>query len=477
MAHNPQNQLTEGPVWRSLLTVGGPMSLGILGVLAIGLADAYFLARAGNSELAAIGFVYPVIVAIAAMSIGLSAGANAAISQAEGSHRAEDEVVRLTVHAAVIALALGVVVALLFWQLSPVLFHLLGARENVLDNILAYVPYWAASFPLLTTTMILEASFRAHGDGRRAAGLMVFTAVVNIALTPLFIFGGWIIPEMGMAGAGISTLVARFLALCIGLLVAWRRGIIGYVRRPMKEAGQSFKDIAGVGFPAALSRGVNPAGMAIVTAAVATVGDQAVAGFGAAARIQSIALIPFLALAAGIAPVVGQSWGKGDTARAGQTMQAASIFCIGYGVVLGIVLFFFAGTLAEFMTAASDAADYTRQYLQVVGASLFGYGIVLSANAALTARSKASWALAISIVRIGVLYVPLAWVGVTLFGYTGILIAAIVANVAIVWLALLITQANSLWTYRIPLVAAQADGLNRARKRRRTKEPKTLASR
>jgi len=76
-----------------------------------------------------------------------------------------------------------------------------------------------------------------------------------------------------------------------------------------------------MGLAAACARAINPAGMALVTAAVATIGDAAVAGFGAAARIQSVAMIPFLALASGMAPMVGQSWmgqswGKCNTSRA-----------------------------------------------------------------------------------------------------------------------------------------------------------------
>jgi len=471
MSDRSQQNLTEGPVWRSLLVVSAPMSLGIFGVLAIGLADAYFLARAGQNELAAIGFIYPIIVAISAMSIGLSAGANAAISQAMGAGRKKEAIVRLILHGAGIACLLGICIAVLLWQGAPLLFGLLGAQGAVLENVLAYVPFWAASFPFLTTTMLFEASFRAHGDGGRAAFIMVFTAIVNIALTPLLVFGYWIFPEMGMAGAGMSTLIARFLALGLALSIAYRREIVQPVQSPLQSLTASARKITAVGFPAALSRGVNPAGMAIVTAAVATVGEAAVAGFGAAARVQSIALIPFLALASGLAPVIGQSWGKGDGNRAGATMQTAALFCVFYGVVVGIALIVFADLLADIMTASGEAARYTSRYLQVVGLSLFGYGIVLASNAALTARSRASWALAISLTRIGILYVPLAWIGVSVMGYTGILVAAVVANVAIVWLALVITQANALWPYRIPVVAPQADALNRLRVSRNPEEP------
>jgi len=77
-----QADLTRGPVWKALAWVSAPMTLGIVAVLSVGLADAYFLGQLGQAPLAAVGFIYPVTTALTSMSIGLSAGANAVVSQA-----------------------------------------------------------------------------------------------------------------------------------------------------------------------------------------------------------------------------------------------------------------------------------------------------------------------------------------------------------------------------------------------------------
>jgi Na+-driven multidrug efflux pump len=67
--------LTQGRVATALLRVAAPMSLGLLSIMLTVLADAFFLGRYGQEELAAIGFVYPVIIAVTSLGIGLSAGA------------------------------------------------------------------------------------------------------------------------------------------------------------------------------------------------------------------------------------------------------------------------------------------------------------------------------------------------------------------------------------------------------------------
>jgi putative MATE family efflux protein len=457
---NGKEDLNRGAVSGNILRVSAPMSVGILGVLAVGLADAYFLARVGSAELAAIGFVYPVIVAISAFSIGMSAGANAALSQAMGRGEKDSDVARLALHAVAFGLLLGGGVGAAFWALSPVLFPLLGAEGTVQARIMDYVPWWALSFPILVSTMILNAAFRAAGDGATPSAMMVLTAVLNIAATPVLVFGLGPAPELGMSGAGIATLAARAFAGLLVLALAIRRGRLAAGAHPSRGAVRSVRTIVGTGLPAAGSRAINPAGMALVTAAVATLGDAAVAGFGAAARLQAIALVPFFALSAGLAPVVGQAWGGGRRDRACEAVRLGGAFALSYGLLIGIALWAFADSLAGVMTARSDAAAYTAEYLRVVGWSLAGYGIVISANAALTARSQAKWALGLSLARIGLVYVPFAWVGVSLLGYTGILLAAVAANVLGAWGGAVAAHLNDLLRGRSRAVTGPARRLH-----------------
>lgn len=459
------NAVTDAPVGRALLKISAPMSLGILGVLLIGLADAFFLARVGEAELAAIGFVYPVIVAVSAFSIGMSAGANTTLSQAMGRGVRPAGIARLTLHATGFGAGIGLAIAAALALAAPFLFDLLGAEGAVLDAILVYLPWWAASFPILVVTMILNAAFRARGDGATPSAIMVMTAILNIALTPALVFGVGPVGAMGMAGAGISTLIARTLALGVALWFTWWRGHFAVEAGIGPDIATSLRDITSVGLPAAFSRAVNPAGMALVTAAVATVGAQAVAGFGAAARVQAVTLVPFFALSAGLAPVVGQAWGAELHDRAREALRLGTRFAVAYGVVAGAALWLLSEPLAAAMTANGQAADFTAQYLRVVGWSLAGYGLVIAANAALTARSRATWALGLSLARIGLVYVPLAWIGVGLFGYAGVLGAAVLANLAGAWGALAATQANAL--ARLHAVDGSANALRRVAGARR----------
>ncbi len=423
-----QATLTEGPIWRALAVVSAPMSIGILAVLSVGLADAIFLGQYSSTALSAVGFIYPVTTAITSLAIGLSAGANAAISQSIGAEDGKTD--RLSLHAFGIAVALGCLTALVFWLTSPLIFGALGAKGETLDAVQGYAVWWAASFPFLVLMMVVNAIFRAAGNTTIPAGIMVLAALVNIALDPLLIFGWGPVPEMGTAGAGLATFMARCAAALAVMVYAIRSGRLGWPDKLLAGIAESAHKIFGVGLPAAFSNAINPAGMAMVTAAVATLGDAAVAGFGAATRVQSLALVPMLALSSGIGPVVGQNWGADNKGRASQAVAVAFAVCLAYGAILGVGLLVASDGIASLMTPDAAAQDHASAYLAAVGLSLFGYGLLVVGNAALNARDKAFWSMGTGLARIGAVYAPGAALGVILAGYNGILAAAIAANLA-----------------------------------------------
>ncbi|WGH77141.1 MATE family efflux transporter [Jannaschia ovalis] len=436
--------LTEGPVWKAIALVAGPMVLGIAAVLSTGLVDAYFLAKVSPEALAAVGFIFPLTTTITSLSIGLSAGASAVISQALGRKDAEDDVTRRGLHALGFGIGLATLASLAFWLLDGWILTLMNADDDVRDVALRYTPLWCLSFPFLVAMMLINAVFRAHGNGGVSAGVMVASAVVNVGTTPVFILGLGPVPELGIAGAALGTLVAMVAGAAIAGWLAWSDGILQPCEEPLRDLGANAKSILGVGGPAAASNAIRPGGMALVTAAVAVVGSNYVGGFGAATRVQSLVSVPLLALSSGIGPVVGQNWGAGAKDRARLALKLCFGFSLGYGLLVALLLFFFAAPIAGAFGASEQSTEAAAAYLRIVGWSLFGFGMLVTGNAALNAISKAGHAMTLSITRVIAVYVPLAWLGVTLFGYTGILGAAVIANCFGAWAVLVAARAVGL---------------------------------
>ena len=418
---------------------------GIVAVLSVALVDTYYVSKLGTAELAALSFTFPVTLALASLSIGLGAGAASVVSRAVGSGNARGAQ-RLSTDSLLLALLIVAVVSSIGYVSVKPLFALLGASGEVLDLISQYMRIWYLSMPFLVMPMVANALMRATGDALWPSAIMIGTSVVNVVVTPVFVFGWLSIPAYGIEGAAIGTLIAYAVTLLLSLYVVVIREKLVTLQRPtLKEIQESWRHVLKVAIPAAAGSMVNPVGVAFVTALLATFGDITVAAFGVATRIESFACIPMLALSAAIGPIAGQNWGAGYKHRVISALKQCYLFCLLWSALVALLLWVFAESISGVLASSDAVAQEAGLYLSIVPFSLAGYGIIITTSAAYNSLGKALTGLGYYLLRTAVLYVPLAWLASLWFGATQVFIAIATANI----LAGLIAACFALrWLYR-----------------------------
>lgn len=431
--------LTRGSIPGHLARLGLPMVLGVFAVLSISLVDTYFVGQLGTDELAALSFTFPVVLTISSLSIGLSAGASSIVSRSIGSGDARSTRRLATDSLLLTGLVVALVCGLGLLAVRP-LFALLGAEGRVLDIVVEYMRVWFFGMPFLVVPMVGGGLIRANGDSVAPSLVMVLAAVVNVALDPAFI-GGWgPLPALGVAGAAWASLLARALALAVTLWLLVVRERLLSLRLPRwSEMMGSWRRVLSVGVPAAGSNMINPIAISIVTGILATFGKDTVAAFGVATRMESFACIPMLALSSAIGPIAGQNWGRDQRDRTKAVMRAAFLFCLAYSVLVLAVFVFAARPLLSVFTDDAAVVAEGATYLRVVGATLGGYGVIITASAAYNAIDQAVRGLGFTLLRSLGLYVPLASVsvvaGAAWVAFFGIALANALSGALVLWLA------------------------------------------
>lgn len=422
--------LTEGPVYRRLLSLWLPMIFGVVAVKLIDLSDAWFVGKLGEAPLAAISFTFPVVLTLISLSIGLSAGASSVLSRAIGNGRSGDELQRTVSGALSLSVAVSLGLSITGALVIAPLLQLMGASGPIFDMALEFMLIWLAGTIFLILPVVSGGLLRAAGDGLTPALIMGLIAILNIGLNPVFIFGVGPVEPFGMAGAAVATVIARAVATGLSIWLLWRRGLLTFATAAVRRGIDRWQEIAHVGLPASVSTSINPVSMSIATAAVATLGASEVAAFGVATRIEAFALVPLLALSSAIAPVVGQNSGAGETERSRVALWWCAGIAIGWTLLAAVVLAVAAPWLAGSFSDVDAVADDAAAYLTIVPLSLFGYGIVIAVSAAMNGLGRPGNALALTCLRALGLLAPLAWLGVLLgFGFAGVAAAIAVANV------------------------------------------------
>jgi putative MATE family efflux protein len=433
-----RRDLTQGSVRVQLIRLASPLSIGIVALFSVTIVDAYFLGQLGTRPLAAISYAFPVAFAVTSLAIGLAAGTGSVLSRAIGKGD-RSRIVSLTTHSLVLALIIGILVAAVGIPLIRPLFALIGAEGGVLDDITVYMRIWFYGLPLLVLAQVAGSILRANGDALVPSALMIASAAVNIALDPILIFGGFGITGMGIEGAAWAAFASRVVmpAVIIPVLL-FRDRLINLWRTSWTEVFDSWREIARIGIAAALGNAVNPVAVAIVTGIVAVYGDQVVAGFGVAGRLEGFAVIPMLALSGSIGPVAGQNWGAERYDRIREAIRFAFMVCLGWSVVVAIGFWFGADWLASRFSDSAVVSEEARRYLWIVPITFAGYGVTIVAAGAFNALGRPVLGLAIYLVRSLIFYVPLAFAATALFDttgvYAGIAIANVLAGFAILWL-------------------------------------------
>ena len=332
---------------------------------------------------------------------------------------------------AVFALGTGFVLGLGLYVLLDPLFRLMQASENLLPLIGQYMRPYALGLPIMLLQMGLNGVLRGQGEARKTSYVSLTYSVANWILDPILITGAFGIAGFGIAGAAYATIAGFFIAILVALwLIRGAKLHIHPAAIRDCDVGASSKAILSVAAPAAFSNAINPIGLSVLTALLANQGEAAVAGFGAAGRLQSFAVVPLLALSGSIGAIVGQNWGARRPDRARRAMWWSGLFCIGYGLAIALVLFFTGDWFADIFTDDPVVIEEFSRYLAISVWGYAGFGLLIVANGALNAVDKAGFALAQSAARVFLVMLPFGWLLRAYWGSPAIYAAELVANLA-----------------------------------------------
>lgn len=432
----------EGDLSRHVTRLSGYMIFGFLAMTLGQFVETIYLGRVGTQALAAVTFAFPVLMAIGAATRGIGVGCGAVLARAIGAGDRE-RAAFLATHGLLLAALFNIVCAALLVIYARPLFHLLGARGDVLDLVVAYIRICCVGYPLFGLVMVSTGLMRAIGDPRFPGYVLTGGAVLQVVIGPFLIFGWLGLPMLGVEGAAWSFVIARTLSF--GLSAYWFFFKERMIRVPLyrARAGEpsafrrfvdSCRATLHVGLPAMASNLIEPLSGAAVTRLLAGFGTAVVAGFGVASRIDAVVFMVVIGISSSTAPLVGQNWGAGRFDRVDAALKLCYRYCLLWGVLAAVTMWLGARYFVSFIDDDPAVVATATSYLYIIPITVGFAGMVNVANSAFNALSKPWPPLLLSLLRLMVFYLPLAWLASRWFGYVGIFAAAGLTNVVLgIW--------------------------------------------
>ncbi|QNM09022.1 MATE family efflux transporter [Wansuia hejianensis] len=397
---NSQNRKIEllgsTPIPKALLAMGIPTMIGMLINALYNLVDAYFVGGLGESQMGAISVVYPLGQVVVGLGLLFGTGAASYISRLLGQ-RDKEQANTVASTALYSSLAVGAVIILLsVIFLNPIL-RLLGATESILPYASTYAGIYIISCIFNVFNVTRNNIVTNEGAAKTTMCALLFGAVLNIGLDPLFIDT----LNLGVAGAAIATAISQLVSTVVYLVYIFqKKSTFRFTIKDCAFSKDVLSEIFKIGISTLLFQLLTSLSISMINNASGNYGDAVIAGMGVVTRLVSMGSLTVFGFIKGFQPIAGLAFSLFSTA---------------------IVSQFTAGNTEMIRTGANS--------LRINGITfmLFGYYTVYSSLFLALGKGKEGFLLGAC--RQGICFIPVILILPAVWGLNGILYAQPIADV------------------------------------------------
>ena len=348
------DMLTDHP-GQALLFFALPMIVGNLFQQFYNITDSVVVGKfVGEQALAAVGASYAITNVFIAIAIGGGIGSSVVISQFLGAGKLakmKTAVFTTLWNFLAVAVALGLFGVLfneqiLSWVHTP---------SDILGDAALYLAIYFVGLPFLFMYNVQASIFNSLGDSRTPLHLLIFSSLLNILLDLLLV----VVFHQGVRGVALATLFAQGVSAVISFLILMRK-LKAYEtgeRVPIYDK-EMMKSMVRIAIPSTMQQSIVHVGILLVQSVVNSFGSAALAGYSAGTRIESLSIVPMLAMGNAMSTFTAQNIGAGKLERVKEGYKMCYVTVLSTGLALCILYQLFGGAFVSmFLDSGSSEAN------------------------------------------------------------------------------------------------------------------------
>ncbi|MPM39429.1 Multidrug export protein MepA [bioreactor metagenome] len=385
------------------------------------LADTYFVGMLDDpAQTAAVTVVYASFVMLTAVSNLFGVGGGSMVARALGKKE-----LREAKQISSISFWGGLFCAGLFSGLFLLFEHpllvLCGAREGVYPFAVQYAKWVVViggPFTILNT--LLANLVRAEGSAVGAFAGVSIGGLLNIALDPLFVLPQFL--GMGSKGAGIATAISNMAAVLYFIIyLARRRGatVICIDPRALSHTKEHLRGILAVGFPSAMQYALTVVAIAAQSRFVSKYATEAIAALGIVKKLDQLPLYFSIGVSNGLLPLLAYSHSSGNQTRRRQAFRFGCSISLGFSLLCFVGYEIFAPQLSALFIDNALTVRYSTAFLRIMVTAMPMMSVCYPCIIQFQAMGRTREALIASVLRKGVLDIPLLFLMDALFPLYG----------------------------------------------------------
>lgn len=430
--------LTQGSLIGQIKRIAIPASIGYMFNTLYNVVDTFYAGKLSTDALAGMTISFPIFFIVIALSSGLGSGTTALNSIALGEKRI-DTFHKLSKNAVVLGLLFSLLIIIIATPLTTFLFEISGASGGAMVEGIEYTKtiFYGVLFFILNS--ILNGFLNAQGDTKTYRNFLILGFFLNLFLDPLFIYGWFGLPKLGTVGVALATVIVQGIGSVYMTYKVIKSPIFNsndFIKS--KLSFSTVSEILKQGMPSSLNMATVAIGVFIINYFILSFGDApTIAGYGAAVRIEQMALLPALGLNIAVLTISGQSYGAKEKERIWAIYKLALKIGVSIMVIGALIIFPLAPLLIKLFNTSPQVIDAGTHYLRIEVLAFPTYIFLYTGISSMQGIKKPTFAVFIGLYRQIILPVIMFYLlgNVFDFGISGVWYGIVIIN----WSAVVIT--------------------------------------
>ncbi len=404
-----ENKMGVMSVNKLLISMSLPMMASMLVQALYNIVDSIFVSRIDENALTAVSLAFPIQTLMIALGGGTGVGVNAILSKSLGekdfekADKAAANGVFLSLVSYLVFLLVGLVVVKPFYLSQTTDAQIIAYGKQYLTLVCCF------SFGMYTQ-FIFERLLQSTGKTFYTMLTQGLGAIINIILDPIFIFGYFGVPKMGVAGAAIATVIGQITAGILAICINQKKNTEVHLHikgfRPDKSM---IIQIYKVGIPSIIMQSIGSVMTYGMNRILMVFTSTAAAVFGVYFKLQSFIFMPVFGLNNGMVPIIAYNYGAAKKDRLLKTEKLSIIYAMSIMIIGFLVFQFFPTKLFSLFDASETMLTIGVPALRIISISFLLAGFCIIEGSVFQALGNGVYSMLVSIARQLVVLLPAAY--------------------------------------------------------------------
>ncbi|MFR7760617.1 MAG: MATE family efflux transporter [Peptoniphilus grossensis] len=410
---NSENKLGTMSIPKLLFQVSFPIVVSMFIQSMYNLVDSYYIGKINEDAFTAISIAFPIQNIMIGIAVGTGVGMNSLISRYLGEKNYEK-----SNRTAETGLALAIIYGIILLILSRFLPRPFLSAQTTDENIIAYgIEYLQIVMGFSMGVFIqifLERTLQSTGRSIFTMLTQLIGAVLNIILDPIFIFGYFGLPAMGVKGAAIATVMGQIIGALFGCFFEYKFNEEITIKKPVLDL-DIVKGIYVVGVPSMITITIQSFTIYVLNKMLSAISTSAIAALGAYFKVQSFVFMPIFGVNNGLVPIVAYNYGAKNKERIIKAIKLAFITVTFMMIFVSVIIMIFPREILGIFSAGDKMLEIGIPMLRICALSYIFAGISIVGTAVFQAFGNGILTLFDSILRQIIVLLPVAYIAVKFF--------------------------------------------------------------